>query len=55
MKTLKVEEVYQTEYESFDDVVRAIPRFIVEIYNAERLHSSLGYCSPTNYELRQAA
>ena len=55
MKTLKVEEVYQTEYECFEDVAHAVPRFIEEIYNAERLHSALGYCSPTNYELRQAA
>ena len=54
MKTLKVEEVYQTEYESFADVARQILRFINEIYDGERLHSALGYCSPINYELRQA-
>ena len=53
-KTLKVEEVYQTGYESFADVARQIPRFINEIYNDERLHSAFGYCSPINYELRQA-
>ena len=55
MKTLKVEEVYQTEYESFEQAAHGIPRFINEIYNAERLHSALAYCSPINFELRQAA
>jgi putative transposase len=42
VKTLKVEEVYQKEYECFDDVARAIPRFIEEIYNAEAASFSAG-------------
>ncbi len=49
-KSLKAEEVYLTEYETKADVENIIPRFIEEVYNRKRKHSSLGYRSPEDYE-----
>ena len=51
MKTLKHEEVSLWEYESMADVVERIPYFIEEVYNRKRLHSSIGYMPPEEYEL----
>jgi len=50
MKTLKVEAVYAMAFETFDDVAEHLPRFIEHTYNTRRLHSSLGYLSPTQFE-----
>lgn len=50
IKTLKCEEVYLNEYETFNDALANIDRFIEEVYNSKRLHSSIGYKSPVNFE-----
>ena len=49
-KTLKKEEVYFKKYNNVNDVLKSLPRFIEEVYNKKRLHSSLGYKSPEEFE-----
>jgi len=50
MKTLKSEEVDMNEYETLADVQTNIKRFIEEVYNRKRLHSSIGYMAPEKFE-----
>ncbi len=54
MKTLKVEEVYLSGYETFKDVANRLPYFIEQIYNERRMHSALGYQSPNKFEAQLA-
>lgn len=51
-RTLKVEEVYMFEYDSFEEALQSITHFIEEVYNSKRLHSSLGYMSPEEFEYK---
>ena len=49
-RTLKYEEVYLHEYETIQDVEPSVGRFIESVYNEKRLHSSLGYRPPSEFE-----
>jgi transposase InsO family protein len=49
-KTLKQEEVYLKEYQTFEEASANIGQFIDDVYNAKRLHSSLGYVPPIEFE-----
>ena len=48
-KTLKVEEVWIEDYEDLEHAGQSIHSFI-EYYNSERMHSSLNYMSPEEFE-----
>jgi transposase InsO family protein len=50
MKTLKAEEVNGKAYDTLDGARREIGAFIETIYNAQRLHSALGYKPPEEFE-----
>jgi putative transposase len=49
-KTFKVELVYQEHYATRAEARRSIYSYIEVFYNRQRLHSSLGYRSPVEYE-----
>lgn len=49
-KTLKREEVFFKNYQTIKDVIKYLPKFIDDVYNTKRLHSSLGYKPPCEFE-----
>jgi putative transposase len=50
MRTIKEEEVNLTEYRDFADAQSQIARFLDDVYNVKRIHSSLGYLTPREFE-----
>ena len=53
-RTLKMEEVYLKDYRGFEEAEQNIGEFIEEVYNQKRLHSSLGYLPPVEFEVLHA-
>ena len=49
-RTLKVEEVYLKEYETMADALKNIEPFIEVVYTKKRLHASLDYRTPEEFE-----
>ncbi|MEO6061016.1 MAG: IS3 family transposase [Thermoflexales bacterium] len=55
MRTLKEEEVYLSEYETYEDALRQMGKFIDSVYNKKRIHSALGDLSPAEFEAQWRA
>ena len=49
-KTLKTEEVYLSQYQNFEEARARLGAFLGDVYNVKRLHSSLGYLPPAEFE-----
>jgi len=50
MRTIKEEEVDLSEYNDFADARSQIGRFLEDVYMTKRIHSSLGYLTPLEFE-----
>jgi putative transposase len=50
MRTIKEEEVDLSDYEDFEDALKGLGRFLNDVYNRKRIHSSLGYLTPAEFE-----
>ena len=50
IRTIKEEEVYLNEYESYADAYQRIGHFIEDVYQTKRIHSALGYLTPAEFE-----
>jgi transposase InsO family protein len=50
MRTIKEEEVDLSEYQDYWDASQQIARFLEEVYMKKRIHSSLGYLTPVEFE-----
>jgi putative transposase len=50
IRTIKEEEVDLSDYQDYTEALRHIGRFLDEVYMHKRIHSSLGYLTPAEFE-----
>jgi putative transposase len=50
LRTIREEEVDLSDYEDYNDARRQLGRFLDEVYMHKRIHSSLGYLTPAEFE-----
>jgi transposase InsO family protein len=50
IRTIKEEEVDLSEYECYTDAVFQLGQFLNDVYMHKRIHSSLGYLTPAEFE-----
>jgi putative transposase len=50
IRTIKEEEVYLSDYQSYDEALSQIGHFIDDVYLTRRIHSALGYLTPAERE-----
>ena len=53
-KTLRKEEVYLSQSQNFEEARTSLGAFLDDVYNVKRLHSSLGYLPPMEFEASYA-
>jgi len=52
IRTIKEEEVDLSEYRDYHDAYQKIGRFLEDVYMHKRIHSSLGYLTPVEFEVQ---
>ena len=52
IRTIKEEEVDLSDYDDYNDAVSQLGRFLNDVYIHKRIHSSLGYLTPAEFEER---
>ena len=52
IRTIKEEEVDLSDYDDYTDTVCQLGRFLNDVYMHKRIHSSLGYLTPVEFEER---
>jgi transposase InsO family protein len=50
VRTIKEEEVDLSEYRDYTDALHQLGRFLDEVYMHKRIHSSLGFLTPAEFE-----
>lgn len=48
--TIKKDLIYRRRFKTREEAIKAINYYISSFYNERRKHSTLGYCSPNNFE-----
>lgn len=55
MRTIKEEEVDLSDYANYHEARHQLGRFLDDVYQRKRVHSSLGYLTPTEFEAQWKA
>ncbi len=50
IRTIKEEEVDLSEFEDYQEAYQQIGKFLDSVYMHKRIHSSLGYLTPAEFE-----
>ena len=50
--TLKTEHIFFCNYRTREQAMRSIFEYVEVFYNRQRIHSTIGYCSPVEFELQ---
>jgi putative transposase len=55
VRTIKDEEVDLSEYDDYHDAMQQLGQFLDDVYMLKRIHSSLGYLTPVEFEAQWRA